>query len=147
MAVTSDFSVEELFIRPFEWDDQEKVVRLWHECGLVVPQNDPLKDIRLKADFQPDLFLVGLVHHEVEASIMAGYDGHRGSINYLAVSPPLQGKGVGRRMMAGAESLLKKLGCPKINLNVRFTNEKVFGFYQALGYAVDEVHCLGKRFK
>ena len=76
---------------------------------------------------------------------MAGYEGHRGWINYLAVAPEHQGKGLGRAMMAEAERLLREAGCPKINLQVRSANAKVIEFYRRLGYTVDDVVSLGKR--
>ena len=72
-------------------------------------------------------------------SVMAGYDGHRGQINYLAVEPGTQRTGIGRRMMEEAETKLKALGCPKINLQVRTSNTKVIAFYEAIGYKLDEV--------
>jgi ribosomal protein S18 acetylase RimI-like enzyme len=76
---------------------------------------------------------------------MVGYEGHRGWINYLAVSPDHQRKGYGRLLMDEAERLLRKEGCPKINLQVRTTNAAVLAFYKALGYGQDEVVSLGKR--
>lgn len=76
---------------------------------------------------------------------MAGYDGHRGWINYLAVHPGHQGNGIGRRLMAAVEARLQVIGCPKINLQVRSTNSKVIEFYRRIGYEVDDVVSLGKR--
>ena len=76
---------------------------------------------------------------------MAGYEGHRGWINYLAVEPGRQRAGLGRALMAEAERLLCAAGCPKINLQVRSTNAAVIAFYRRLGYAEDAVVSLGKR--
>ena len=76
---------------------------------------------------------------------MAGYDGHRGWINYLAVQPSLQKQGIGRSLMEEAERALRHLGCPKINLQVRESNEAVVAFYLALGYGNDRVLSFGKR--
>ena len=78
------------------------------------------------------------------ASIMIGYDGHQGSINYLAAGPNHWGAGYGKILMAGAERLLILLGCPKINLCVRTDNYKVVEFCRQLGYASEPVHILGK---
>ena len=136
----------ELTIRPFGWNDEPAVMNLWKDCGLVVPWNDPQKDIRLKMDFQPDLFLVGVLDGQVIASAMAGYEGHRGWINYLAVHPDFQRQGFGRIIMSEAEKALKALGCVKINLQVRESNTGVIWFYQAIGYEVDNIISLGKRF-
>lgn len=76
---------------------------------------------------------------------MAGYEGHRGSINYLAVCPRHQRCGYGRQMMDEAERLLRTVGCAKINLNVRTSNTKVLAFYRAIGFIQDDVIGLGKR--
>ena len=121
------------------------MVALWHRCGLVVPHNDPVRDIALKLGWQPELFLIGELDERLVASVMAGYEGHRGWINYLAVDPAAQGRGLGRLMMNEAESALRALGCPKINLQVRTTNAAVRAFYQRIGYSVDDVISLGKR--
>jgi ribosomal protein S18 acetylase RimI-like enzyme len=134
-----------LLIRPYADGDETEVVALWHRCNLVVPWNDPHRDIMLKRQFQPDLFLVGTAGGHVVAAVMAGYEGHRGWINYLAVSPDLQRRGLGRRMMAAAEAELRKLGCPKINLMVRSSNSDVVAFYARLGFAVEDRVSMGKR--
>ena len=134
-----------LQIRPFRPDDQQAVIRLWEKCSLVVPQNDPAADIACKLQVQPDLFLVGVIKAAIVATVMAGYDGHRGWINYLAVAPDHRRRGIGRDMMAAVERKLRKLGCPKINLQVRKTNAGVIAFYRRLGFTVDEVIGLGKR--
>ena len=135
----------ELLVRPYHESDEDAVVDLWRECGLVVPWNDPHRDIRRKLRVQRDMFLVGLVDNRIVAAVMAGYEGHRGWINYLAVSPSCQKKGYGRLMMDEAESRLRKLGCPKINLQVRTSNTGVIDFYKALSYAIDDVVSMGKR--
>ena len=81
----------------------------------------------------------------VVGAVMAGYEGHRGWINYLAVEPGRRRQGLGRELMATAERLLAERGCPKINLQVRSENADVIAFYGALGYRQDEVVSLGKR--
>ncbi len=131
-------------IRRFESTDENSVVALWRRCGLVVPRNDPATDIALKMNWQPELFFVGEVSGQIVATVMAGYEGHRGWINYLAVDPDARRRGVGRALMLAAEEALHALGCPKINLQVRSTNSAVVAFYRQLGYAVDEVVSLGK---
>jgi ribosomal protein S18 acetylase RimI-like enzyme len=134
-----------LTIRPFAAEDQEAVIALWQDCLLVVPQNDPALDIRAKVRFQPDLFLVALLDGGVVGTVMAGYEGHRGWINYLAVAQDRRCQGIGRALMSAAEAALQALGCPKINLQVRRTNSAVIAFYRALGFREDEVVSLGKR--
>jgi ribosomal protein S18 acetylase RimI-like enzyme len=132
-------------IRPFEMADEDAVIALWERCGLTRPWNDPRKDIRRKARVQPDFFLVGVVDGEIAATVMVGYEGHRGWIQYLGVDPEHQRTGLGRAIMAEAERLLRAEGCPKINLQVRTSNTGVIAFYQRLGFALDDVVSMGKR--
>jgi ribosomal protein S18 acetylase RimI-like enzyme len=132
-------------VRPYQEADRLAVIGLWEETGLAVPQNDPGKDIDRKMKVDPELFLVGEVDGEVVATVMAGYEGHRGWINYLAVRRSHQRKGYGRLLMEAAEVLLRQKGCPKINLQVRTTNTEVIDFYSAMGYGEDRVISLGKR--
>jgi ribosomal protein S18 acetylase RimI-like enzyme len=132
-------------IRKYEPPDESHVIQLWTDCGLVVPWNDPRRDIQRKLQFQPELFLVGSLDGCIVATVMAGYDGHRGWINYLAVHPDHQGSGYGRSIMEEAAVRLRAAGCPKINLQVRSTNAGVIEFYKRIGYSMDDVASLGKR--
>jgi ribosomal protein S18 acetylase RimI-like enzyme len=131
--------------RPFEKNDQQAVIDLWKDCGLMVPWNDPVKDIERKLKVDPDLFLVGELAGEIVASVMGGYEGHRGWINYLAVSPRHQRKGYGRIIMEVVELAMRQKGCPKINLQIRASNTDMASFYQAIGYQIEDVTGLGKR--
>ena len=132
-------------IRQFKQEDEKQLVQLWNDCKLVVPWNNPHRDIQRKVKIQPELFLVGIHENRLVASVMGGYDGHRGWVYYLAVHPDYQQKGFARRMMLEIENRLHKLGCPKINLQVRNTNLKVIEFYKRIGYKLDEVVSFGKR--
>lgn len=132
-------------IRPFQSEDENAVIELWRRCDLVRPWNNPHRDIQRKLCVRPELFLVGVQDGHIVASVMAGYEGHRGWLNYLAVAPERQRHGLARAMVAEAERLLREAGCPKINLLVRSANQGVIEFYRRLGYAVDDVVSMGKR--
>ncbi len=134
-----------MHIRAYQGNDEAAVVELWRICELTRPWNDPHKDIARKLQVQPELFLVGQWQGQLIASAMFGYEGHRGWLNYLAVLPEHQRKGHAKALMAHGEALLLALGCPKINLQVRSSNDQVLAFYQSLGYSDDQVVSLGKR--
>jgi ribosomal protein S18 acetylase RimI-like enzyme len=134
-----------LLIRSYDAADEAALVALWARCDLVRPWNDPRKDIQRKLQVQPELLLMGILEETLVASVMAGYEGHRGWINYLAVAPEYQGHGFGRVILEHAEAELRARGCPKINLMVRSTNRQVLAFYERLGYQRDDVVSLGKR--
>jgi len=132
-------------IRAFRPADETSVVALRNECKLTRPWNDPHKDIARKLALQPELFLVGTIDDAVMASVMAGYEGHRGWMNYLAVAPRHRGHGFGRALVEHVERLLLERGCPKVGLLVRNSNKEAAEFYLRLGYAQDESISLGKR--
>jgi ribosomal protein S18 acetylase RimI-like enzyme len=134
-------------IRPYQASDLAQVLALWRACNLTIAVNDPRKDIERKLAVSPELFLLGEFEGRVVASVMAGYEGHRGWINYLAVAPSYRRKSYGRLMMAAAEQLLDELECPKINLQVRSANAAVVAFYASLGYVIDDVVSMGKRLR
>lgn len=138
-------------IRAFEMSDAEAVVALWRESGLTRPWNDPYRDIERKLSVQPELFLVAEAEAmtgeagRIVGSVMAGYDGHRGSLYYLASAPELRGAGIARALVAEAERMLVEMGCPKVQLMVRPGNDAALGFYDRLGYERFDVSNTGKR--
>ncbi|MCE4024934.1 GNAT family acetyltransferase [Microbacterium sp. Au-Mic1] len=142
-------------IRAFDRDDTDAVVALWEDAGLTRPWNDPRADIERKLEVQPELFLVAEERTQertggghaarIVGSVMAGYDGHRGWLYYLASASDRRGDGIGRALVLEAERLLLAMGCPKVQLMVRVGNEQVLGFYDALGYERFEVGNTGKR--
>lgn len=135
----------QLTIRPFCLEESDAAIAIWQACGLTVPWNDPHKDIDRKLQVNPELFLVAELNGRIVGTVMGGYEGHRGWINYLAVHPDCQKQGVGRALMETIETRLLTLGCPKINLQVRSSNTAVIQFYGHLGYHIDDVISLGKR--
>ncbi len=132
-------------IRAFQESDVDAVIALWRACDVARPWNDPVRDIERKLAMADDLLLVGTVDGRVVGTVMAGYEGHRGWINYLAVDPNERAAGHGRALMAAAERRLRELGCPKINLQVRGTNPDAIAFYERIGFTIDAVISLGKR--
>ena len=136
----SDFTID-----LFRAGDQAAVIELWQECGLVVPWNNPLTDIARKLADSPELFFTGRFDGRLVASCMAGYDGHRGWIYFLAVANSEQRKGFAAELVAHVEAQLIELGCPKLELMVRDSNHEVIAFYQAIGFNLDPVRVLSKR--
>jgi ribosomal protein S18 acetylase RimI-like enzyme len=132
-------------IRPYRLEDESEVIALWERCELTRPWNDPKQDIARKMQVNPELFLVAMIETRVIGTVMAGYEGHRGSINYLAVDGRYRRKGLGRELVCRAERLMVTLGCPKINLQIRLENKEVVQFYAAMGYHTFQVIDMAKR--
>lgn len=132
-------------VRTFEPTDTDEVIALWQACELLRPWNDPVLDVQRKLKVNDSLFLVGLSAGNIVASVMGGYDGHRGWMNYLAVAPGHQRKGYATRLVSSLEARLLAVGCPKINLQIRTDNVSVQAFYKKLGFSVDDAVSMGKR--
>ena len=101
-------------------------------CELTVPWNNPHKDIARKLQVQPELFFVGILDSNLIATVMGSYDVHRVWINFLAVHPDFRENGYGQKIMNSVETEIRKMGCPKINLQIRTGNDKISVFYQKL---------------
>ena len=121
-------------IRIYQEEDQNEVLALWHECNLIHSKNDPQKDLRRKKGFGEELFLVLVNEDKIIGTVMGGYDGHRGIINYLGVHPDFRGNGLGRMLMRAVEKKLRDLGCPQVNLLVWSDNTEVHKFYEKTDY-------------
>ncbi|AQG97894.1 GNAT family acetyltransferase [Burkholderia sp. KK1] len=139
-----------MIIRAFEPGDRDAVIALWRDvfpeyADASRPQRDPALSIANKMRTQPELFFVGLLDGQIAGTVMAGYDGHRGWVYSLAVASSLRGNGYGSALMQHAERALATLGCPKVNLQILSVKTELRGFYEKLGYRMDEVVSLGKR--
>ena len=117
----------------------EAAVALWEEGGLLRPWNDPRADIRLALAGPSSPVLAARAEARLAATVMVGWDGHRGWIYYLAVARDLRRRGIGGLMVKAAEAWLAARGAPKLNLMVRAENGAVVGFYESLGYRRSEM--------
>jgi len=138
-------SSHDIIIRSYENKDEGAVISLWKACNLIRPWNNPERDILRKSKVNGELFLVGLINDKIIASVMGGYEGHRGWVNYLAVDPSYRKKGIARKIMSEIEAKLLSIGCPKVNLQVRAENTEAMAFYEKIGYGKDNVVSYGKR--
>ena len=133
-------------IRIYRARDREQVLALWQECDLIHPKNDPQKDLDRKKGFGEELFLVIEEREKIIGTVMGGYDGHRGIINYLGVHPSFRGQGLGKMLLQAVEQKLKDLGCPQVNLLVWSNNSEVLDFYEKSQYSkANDIVLLRKR--
>jgi len=95
-------------IRQFTAQDTDQVIALWQECELTRPWNNPALDIDRKQQLGDSLFLVGEVDNRIVAVVMGGYDGHRGWMNYLGVSPQHRRSGIARELVSHLEAKMGK---------------------------------------
>jgi ribosomal protein S18 acetylase RimI-like enzyme len=122
------------------------VKTLWQEAFPEDPPwNTPEIAIPAKMATQPDLFVLATDGATVIGSIMAGYDGHRGWLYFVAVLASHRRRGVATALVREAERRLQMCGCAKINLQIRPSNAPVVEFYKSVGYEIEARISMGKR--
>jgi len=135
----------DLEIRSYQDSDKDAVVKLWEIVFPGAPaHNPPAKDIKRKLGIQRELFIVALHDSKLVGTAMAGFDGHRGWVYYVASDPDYRRMGIGAALMKRVEQDLVKIGCHKLNLQVRESNTEVVDFYKNLGYKTEPRVSMGK---
>jgi ribosomal protein S18 acetylase RimI-like enzyme len=125
---------------------RSQVVALWETVfGYEAAHNNPSLVIDKKVAIGDGLFFVAVSDNAVVGTIMAGYDGHRGWIYSLAVSPSRRRQRIGSRLVLAAEQALIGKGCMKMNLQIMAGNESVASFYSSLGFSVEKRVSMGKQ--
>ncbi len=122
------------------------VISLWNDVfGYEANHNSPELVIDKKLELNDGLFFIATDNQDVIGTVMAGYDGHRGWIYSIAVSPDHRKQGLGSELLSFAEEKLLNVGCMKINLQIMEGNETVEKFYLANGYQTEKRISMGKR--
>ncbi|WP_439538425.1 GNAT family acetyltransferase [Sphingomonas sp.] len=133
-------------IQPYQEAQFAELDALWR---TVFPDDPPHSHATVaippKLAVQRDLLLVAQEGDHVLGTIMAGYDGHRGWLYKLAVHPRARGCGIARALIRAAERALADLGCTKVNLQVRDTNNDAAAFWAHMGYAVEPRISMGRQ--
>jgi ribosomal protein S18 acetylase RimI-like enzyme len=137
--------IPNLTIRPFAGQDRPSLEALWAQVFADDPPwNRPAFLIDRKLNVDPELLLVAILDGTLVAAVMAGFDGFRGWIYHLAVMAEYRRRGIATQLVRTAEAALLARGCPKVNLQVRATNQDVVAFYRTLGYEVEERVSMGR---
>lgn len=133
-----------MVIRKYTDQDKEAVVSLWEEVfPNAAPHNQPARVIEEKLAVD-DLIFVAEEDGEILGACQAGYDGHRGWLYGVAVSPHQRRRGIGTDLVESAVQSLIELGCGKVNLQIRAGNTAVAEFYQSLGFEIEDRLSMGR---
>ena len=131
-------------IRSYSSEDRDQIITLWQNIfSDNSPINQPSKviDAKLAVD---ELLFVAEDNNVIIGTAMAGYDGHRGWLYLVAVDPQQRRKGIGQQLVKHAMKALKTVGCVKVNLQIRSTNNQVISFYESIGFVSEDRISMGK---
>ena len=133
-------------IRVYRPEDRIQIAELWNAVfPNATGHNESLRSIDRKIMVYDGLFFVAVDGNKVVGTVLAGYDGHRGWLYSLAVEPSYRRRRIGSQLVQHAQIALTKLGCQKINLQIRAENESVVAFYESLGFQTEKRISMGKR--
>ncbi len=131
-------------IRKFQESDKATLTALWQAVFPDdPPHNEPSLVIEAKLAVDDLIFIAEEEDGEMIGACMAGYDGHRGWLYAVAVSPDQRRNGTGKALVLFAIKALKNLGCKKVNLQIRPTNTEVANFYKSLGFSTEDRLSMG----
>ena len=137
-----------MHIRPCARADRCGVIALWETVFPDdPPHNAPPKVFDAKLAMRDDMLFVATESDCVIGTAMAGYDGHRGWLYTVAVSPEHRRRGIGTALVHHAVGALRTAGCTKVNLQIRAANLAVRGFYESLGFDAEERLSMGKHIR
>ena len=120
--------------REFRTEDYPVVRELWQAAELELRPGDDIEDIKVKLQRDPDLFLVTEHDGRIVGSVIGGWDGRRGWIYHLAVSPDHQRKGIGAGLVKQLEERLVAKGAKMINAQIHKLNTRSTTFFKSMGY-------------
>lgn len=130
-------------IRKYQESDKDSLIELWNTVFPDdPPHNEPSIVIEAKLAVD-DLIFVAECGDRLVGACMTGFDGHRGWLYAVAVLKDQRRMGTGAALVKYAMQSLKKIGCIKVNLQIRSTNIEVVAFYSSLGFASEERLSMG----
>ncbi len=123
-------------IRPMRAEDYPAVYRLWSQTkgiGLRTLDDSP-EGINRFLNRNPGISQVALEGEALVGAVLCGHDGRRGYLYHCAVSPALQRRGIGRRLVEAALSALRTEGIHKAALVAYGDNEAGNAFWRSVSF-------------
>ncbi len=114
--------------------DIEAVLLLWATSGAEPTHTDDAPSLQALIEHDGSALLVAQDRGELVGSVLAGWDGWRGSVYRLAVAPTHRRRGLGRRLLAEAEAHLRSVGGLRLCAVVVETESTATGFWRAAGW-------------
>ncbi len=117
-------------IKPAVADDIAPVLELWRSSAAPTSTDsaDALERL-LRQD--PGALMVADAGGEIVGTVIAGWDGWRGSIYRLAVAPAHRRGGLGGRLLREAEHRLAALGARRMHAIVVGDDERAMAFWES----------------
>ena len=118
-------------IRGAAREDGVALLSLWREAGSEPSHTDDLKSVDQLIAHDPGAVIVADLGGELVGSVIAGWDGWRGSVYRLAVAPSHRRQGLALRLLGAAEERFAALGAIRLQAIVVESDLRATSFWQA----------------
>jgi ribosomal protein S18 acetylase RimI-like enzyme len=120
--------------RPATLADAPAVIALWREAEAEPTHTDDVPSVRGLIERDPAALILAEGEGRLIGSVIAGWDGWRGSIYRLAVVPDHRRRGLGRQLIRRAEARLTDAGAVRCQAIVVETDDDAVAFWKASGW-------------
>ena len=133
-----------LTVRVGQPKDASAILELWRQARSAhASAPDTLQDVERLLSEKPGSLLVADSEDAVIGALIAAWDGWRGNMYRLAVSPEHRRQGIGIALVRAGEEHLRRQGAFRITALVGYDDGVAAGFWDAAGYPQD--HEIGRR--
>jgi ribosomal protein S18 acetylase RimI-like enzyme len=120
--------------RPATLADAPGVVALWSQAGAEPSHTDDVESVHRLIERDPAALILAELEGRLIGSVIAGWDGWRGSIYRLAVVATERRRGLGRQLVQQAEARLTGVGAVRCQAIVVETDRQAVGFWRTSGW-------------
>lgn len=115
-------------------DDLEAMLALWALSDAPHTVTDDVDSLRRLQAFDSQAILVADIEGEIAGSLIAAWNGWRGSFYRLAVAPQHRRRGLAAALVRAGEGRLRELGAVRIDAIVAADEVTAPSFWRAVGY-------------
>lgn len=120
-------------LRPARLEDIPGVLALWRVAAPAT-STDTAGALTALLARDPGALIVAEDAGRIVGSVIAAWDGWRGSIYRLAVAPGHRRRGLGRRLLGAGEAQLDRGGAQRMHAIVVETNERALAFWDSTSW-------------
>ncbi len=124
-------------IRPAVTGDLAAVLQLWQEAADPT-STDTDSALRALVEHDRDALMVAEESGRIVGTVIAGWDGWRGSVYRLVVAPDFRRSGLGRHLVEAAERRLAELGAQRTQAVVVGSDSRAMGFWSATEWRLQD---------
>src|SRR5205823_3649525 len=128
-------------IRPCRKHEIESVLDLWRRADAAPGVSDDATGVGGLLERDPDALLLAVEDDALLGTLIAGFDGWRGTLARLAVDPDHRRRGIATALLAAGEDRLRRLGARRLSAIVLESHDHAVGFCSAVGYGRDARVC------